>query len=101
MLTKSFLKSKPECKVTFSVPATMQAETVHLTGEFNDWSKTSHPMKKAKDGSFSLVVNLPVGQQFQFRYLINNDEYHNEPEADGFVNSGQNSENSVVSTEQV
>lgn len=99
MLTKQFLKSKPECKVTFKVPDYIQAETVHLVGDFNNWNETSHPMKKAKDGSFSLVVNLPVGNRYQFRYLVNAHEWHNDPEPDARVPNPHGSDNSVVSTE--
>jgi len=99
MLTKQFLKTKPECKVTFTVPESIQAETVHLTGDFNDWNETSHPLKKGKDGSFLLVINLPVGNRYQFRYLINGHEYHNDPQADDLVPNPHGSDNSVVSTE--
>jgi 1,4-alpha-glucan branching enzyme len=98
MLKKQFLKSKPEVKVTFSLPAAVQAETVFLVGDFNGWDEATTPMKKQKDGSFSVTLNLEKGQHFQFRYLVNGTEWHNDWEADKYVPNPYSGDNSVVST---
>ena len=52
-IKKQYLKSKPECKVTFTLPkeAVGGAKKVTLVGEFNDWSETNTPLKKMKNGS--------------------------------------------------
>ncbi|OZB35008.1 MAG: glycoside hydrolase, partial [Halothiobacillus sp. 13-55-253] len=73
-LIKKPLKTRPVCKVTFTLPPAygVEAEAVTLVGDFNEWSQESHPLKKGKsDGSFSITVDLPVNEKFQFRYLIN------------------------------
>src|SRR5690606_25241620 len=46
MVKKQQLKSKPVCKVTFYSPAQIEAETVHLVGDFNGWSETETEMKR-------------------------------------------------------
>ena len=48
-LKKSYLKSKPVCKVTFRISSeeAKAADTVKLVGEFNEWDNTVSPMKEA------------------------------------------------------
>ncbi len=98
-LAKKYLKSKPLCKVTFSLPknAAAQATSVHLVGEFNDWNVTACPMKKLKNGSFKVVLDLECGREYQFRYLINETLWENDWNADKYVPTPfGNAENSVV-----
>lgn len=56
MLSKNYSKTGTVCRVTFKLPAEVEAETAVLAGDFNGWSTDSHPMKKLKDGSFSVVL---------------------------------------------
>ena len=58
------------------------AETIEVSGLNNDWQNTVI-MSKKKDGSFSCDINLPKNSNHEFRYLINNNIWLNEPEADG------------------
>jgi 1,4-alpha-glucan branching enzyme len=97
-LKKKFLKSKPVCKTTFTVPAEAAdgAKHVYLVGEFNDWDPVANPMQARKDGSFSLTLDLEQGKSFQFRYLVDGRIWENEPEADEFAPTPFASENSVV-----
>lgn len=98
-ITKNFLKTRPACKVKFRVsPEEAQgAEEVFLVGDFNNWSDTSHPMKQMKDGSFNLEIELPLGQDCQFRYRTNNNVWLNDPDADAYVPCAYASaENSLV-----
>lgn len=98
-LKKQFLKTKPVCKVTFTLSkdAVVSADTVCLCGDFNNWDYTSLPMKKAKDGSFSVTVELEKDQDYQFRYLIDGVRWENDWDADNYVPTAfGDSENSVV-----
>ena len=98
-VTKKYLKSKPICKVTFSIPAeaVKSAKTVYLVGEFNDWSIDTVPMKKLKNGSFKITLDLEVGREYQFRYLIDETNWENDWDADNYVYSPfGDCENSVV-----
>ncbi|MDT0689194.1 isoamylase early set domain-containing protein [Salegentibacter sp. F188] len=92
-ITKQYLKSKPECKVTFNVPA-KEASSVAVSGDFNDWKKTE--LKKLKNGTFKGQLNLPVERAYEFRYLVDG-EWINETEADRFNwNDFAAAENSVL-----
>jgi 1,4-alpha-glucan branching enzyme len=100
MIKKQFLKSKPVCKVTFSIPAeaAVEAKEVKLVGEFSDWTKSPIEMKKLKDGSFKTVVSLETGKEYEFRYVIDGDRWENDWEADAYrSNTVTFEENSVVS----
>jgi 1,4-alpha-glucan branching enzyme len=98
MLKKQYLKSKPICKVTFYLPAAVKAETVHLVGDFNNWDEHSTPMKKLKDDRFTVVLELESGKEYQFRYLVDQSEWHNDWEADKYVPNPFSGDNSVVVT---
>lgn len=98
-VAKQFLKSKPIAKVTFelSAEAVNGAQTVALAGEFNNWDPTAHVLKKQKNGSYKTTVELPVGGEYQFRYILDGTKWENDPAADKFVASGVSSDqNSVV-----
>jgi 1,4-alpha-glucan branching enzyme len=96
VLKKQYLKSK--VKVTFYTPASIEANTVHLVGDFNEWNETNTEMEKLKDGRFKVTIDLDRGREYQFRYLVNQQEWHNDWEADKYVPNPFSGDNSVVST---
>lgn len=98
-LKKQYLKTKSICKVTFTLPfgAVEFAKTVCLVGDFNDWSYCDTPMKVAKDGSCSVTLDLEIGYEYQFRYLLDGIHWENDWQADKYVPTAfGDSENSVV-----
>jgi len=100
MLKKTYLKTKPECKVYFKLPKNVVngAEEVHVVGDFNDWDEESTPMKKLKSGDFTLKLNLDVENDYEFRYLVDGKEWINEEEADGLAGTPYpDTYNSVIS----
>lgn len=98
-IKKQFLKNKPFCKVTFKIDKNeiANANTVNLVGDFNNWDASATPMKKLKNGSFSLALEFELGKEYQFRYLINGNVWHNDSDADRYGPTGyQDAENSVI-----
>lgn len=98
-LKKQYLKTKPSCKVTFSLPegAAVNAKSVSLVGDFNEWSPDTNPMKKNRNGSFSVTVELETGKSYHYRYLIDSSHWENDWEADAYVPTEfGDSENSIV-----
>jgi len=92
-ITKQYLKSKPECKITFVVPA-KEASKLEVAGDFNGWNTSS--LKKYKNGNFKGQLNLPIDKEYQFRYIIDG-EWVNEIEADAYKwNDFAATENSVL-----
>jgi 1,4-alpha-glucan branching enzyme len=65
-IKKQFLKSKPVCKVTFTLPA-VEAKDVALIGSFNDWNEKATPLKKLKNGSFKTTLDLVTSNSYEFR----------------------------------
>lgn len=99
-LKKQYLKSKPVCKVTFKISEeeAQNAKSVRLVGEFNDWDLSVPPMKKLKNGTFTTTVELEAGKEYQFRYLLDDQNWENDWAADAYVPSQTSFEdNSVVS----
>jgi len=94
-ITKQYLKSKPVCKVTFTVPAA-EAENVAVVGDFNDWNPEGDLLKKLKNGSFKGTVNLEKDKTYEFRYIIDG-TYVNDQEADRYQwNDYAGTENAVL-----
>ena len=94
-IKKQFLKSKPVCKVTFTVAAE-EASNVAVIGSFNEWNAESTPLKKLKNGSFKGTVDLESNTSHEFKYLIDG-AYVNENEADGYAWSDfAGADNSVI-----
>ena len=101
MIKKQFLKSKPLCKATFTLPAEVapEAKSVLILGDFNEWDRDNAvEMKKQKNGIFKAVVELEAGKEFQFRYLIDGEAWENDWEADNYVATPFGVDNSVIST---
>lgn len=96
MLKKSYSKTGSVCRVTFKYENEEQAESAVLAGEFNGWSLYETPMKKLKDGSFSAILSLPVGQSYRFRYVLDGGVWVNDTDADGYAPNEYGEANSVL-----
>lgn len=100
-LKKKFLKSKPRCKVTFTLSKEQakDAGKVAVVGEFNNWEPSASPLRRQKDGAFSATLDLETGREYQFRYLIDGEIWISDPEADRYAFSPfGDCDNSVVTT---
>ncbi len=85
MLKKNYTKTGRACRVTFKVPAEIEAETIALLGDFNAWDAESHPLTRRKDGSYSTTVSLEAGHDYRFRYLVDTERWVNDEAADSEV----------------
>ncbi|MBN1117864.1 MAG: isoamylase early set domain-containing protein [Bacteroidales bacterium] len=97
-IKKNYLTTKPMCKVTFKLDKNLanSAHNVNLVGDFNEWNETNIKMKKLKNGDFSVSLELDLGKDYEFRYLVDSIDWLNEPEADKYAPNAFHSENSVV-----
>lgn len=99
-IKKQYLKKEPVCKVTFKFANGygVDAQTVKILGEFNNWDSDTEPMSKLKSGDFSQILKLEPGKEYQFKYLVDGIFWENEPEADKLVPNGIDKEdyNSVI-----
>ena len=94
-IKKQFVKTKPVCKVTFSVEA-KEANAASVVGDFNNWNPSEGELSKLKNGTFKGVFDLPKDASYEFKYLVDG-AYINEPEADSFKwNDFAGAENGVL-----
>jgi 1,4-alpha-glucan branching enzyme len=94
-IKKQFIKTKPVCKVTFSVEA-KEANTASVVGDFNNWNTAEGELSKLKNGTFKGVFDLAKDASYEFKYLIDG-AYMNESEADSFQwNEFAGTENGVL-----
>jgi len=98
-IKKQVLKSN-KCKVSFKIDAEAAKDfaSASLVGDFNNWDPSKEVMKKLKkDGSFSIQKTLEVGKEYQFKYVLDGNQWTNDPEADKYIETEYaDSQNSVV-----
>jgi 1,4-alpha-glucan branching enzyme len=99
MLKKSFSKTKPVCKVTFSLPleAARGGKEVRVLGDFNHWSWEKGYRMTAGKTEYSVEVELDANREYQFRYLIDNHIWENDWKADRYTPAAYGEYNSVLS----
>jgi 1,4-alpha-glucan branching enzyme len=94
-IKKQFIKTKPVCKVTFSIEA-KEANEAFVVGDFNNWNIEEGALSKLKNGTFKGVFDLEKESTYEFKYLVDG-QYVNDPEADAFKwNDFAGTENSVL-----
>lgn len=94
-IKKQYLKSKPVCKVTFSIKA-KEAKKVSVAGDWNKWSAKAEPLKKLKSGVFKTTVDLPKDKSYEFKYVVDGN-YVNDDQADAYAwNDYAGAENGVL-----
>lgn len=94
-IKKQFIKTKPVCKVTFSVTA-KEASTAAVIGDFNGWNPAEGILTKSKTGTFKNTFELAKDASYEFKYFVDG-VYINESEADAMVwNEFAGAENSVL-----
>ncbi len=99
MIHKRPLPDGKNVEVTFELPSSLWAERVNLVGDFNGWDTTKYEMRQARhDGNWRITLILPAGREYQFRYLVNGRDWHNDWHADKYVPNRYGTDNSVVCT---
>lgn len=94
-ITKQYLKSRPVCKVTFSVLA-KEAQKVSVLGTFNEWNANDAlQLKKLKNGTFKGTINLEKDHSYEFRYLVDGN-FTNDEHADAYKTNEFGGENAVL-----
>ena len=95
-MRKNYSKTGATCRVTFELAAKVGAESVALCGDFNDWDKEKHLMKKRVDGSFSTTISLKPGSEYRFRYWVNQERWENDWAPDKYLPNEYGTDDSVV-----
>jgi len=99
MLTKRKL-ARGKVRVTFSMPPIENVSQLNLVGDFNNWSLAETPMQQDPDNTWSVALSLDSGRDYQYRYLANGSQWHNDWAADAYLPNEFGSDNSVVSLQE-
>lgn len=83
-------------RVRFSLPDGVWSDAIFLVGDFNQWNRTSHPLKQDRTGAWSIRIELEVGRAYQFRYLCDRERWLNDASADCYVCNPYGTDNFVV-----
>jgi 1,4-alpha-glucan branching enzyme len=97
MLSKQDVQGEV-AQVTFSLPKEVEGDSACLVGDFNDWDESATPMERDDDGGFSTTIKLEKGREYQFRYLVNGRDWHNDWNADAYVENPFGCDNSIIRT---
>jgi 1,4-alpha-glucan branching enzyme len=95
MPTKRARKAKT-VQVTFTLPATIDAQEVALCGEFNNWSTDDIKLARNLDGPWRTIVVLEPGRSYRYRYLLDKQRWENAWHADDYVPNPYGGEDSVI-----
>ena len=82
--------------VTFTLPAEVEAGTVALCGEFNNWSAHDIRLERGGDGSWQATVALEPGRSYRYRYLLDGQRWENAWQAGHYVPNSYGSTDSVI-----
>ncbi len=85
-------------KVTFSLPISIETNSVYLVGDFNSWDERSLPMLRTPERTWEITIELERNREYEYRYLVNEKDWHNDWVADDYRPNPFGSDNSVVST---
>jgi 1,4-alpha-glucan branching enzyme len=96
MLKKRFFKTKDEVEVTFELDRD-GVESAAVCIDENEWQPVKMSRRRSDD-VFYTKVRLPKDGEYQFRYLLNGEEWINDAEADAYRPNEFGAENSVVIT---
>ncbi|MDR2962435.1 MAG: isoamylase early set domain-containing protein [Bacteroidales bacterium] len=98
-MKKTFPKASAVCKVTFTISADLLggAKKASVAGDFNDWDIEELPFK-ITNGTGSVSRGLPLGREFQYKFVIDGTRWENDPETEGYAPNGLGDYNSVVKT---
>lgn len=96
MLSKTL--QNDQVQVVFTIKAYEGESEAHLVGDFNDWQIGRNPMHRNSKDQWEASIMLERDQEYRFRYLINEQNWHNDPDADRYVSSDDGLPQSVVNT---
>ena len=81
-MAKTIKRAPKAKKVEFSLVAP-DAKTAFIAGSFNQWNRSSHPLKKDKQGIWK--ISLPLDpSHYEYRFFVDG-EWQNDPDSSSLV----------------
>ena len=63
--------------VAFTLPADVDAHSVALCGDFNDWSAEATALERGDDGTWQVSIPLEPGRSYRYRYVLDGERWEN------------------------
>ncbi len=89
--TENNEKKLKKIKFSLDVP---EAQSVFVTGDFNDWDPKSQPLKKHSKKTWKVSVYLMPGR-YEYRFLVDG-RWQNDPKCTSYVSNTFGGENCVL-----
>ena len=70
-----------QIKVKLVLPDDVHDGPVSVVGTFNDWTPGRHRLIRRSNGTRSVTVTVPSGQEQRFRYLGSGGRWFDDPDA--------------------
>ncbi|MBX3011847.1 MAG: isoamylase early set domain-containing protein [Caldilineaceae bacterium] len=98
MIAKTRATQAGYIRVIFELPACLWADRIYVVGDFNGWDQQRTPMRQDRSGVWRAELDLPGGQRFEFRYLVDN-HWLTDSHSDGTTINPYGTQNSVLCTD--
>ena len=69
--------AQPKAKSVSFRWTVLDANTVAIAGDFNNWDAQVHPLKKGKDGTWNVTLRLKPGS-YEYRFIVDG-EWREDP----------------------
>jgi len=89
------VKNSNKWTVTFVVAPEVDAQSVAVLGDFNEWDAEAGAMQQRKDGFWAKTIRFDPGT-YRYRFLADGELWLNDPDADDYEPSGFGEDNSVL-----
>jgi 1,4-alpha-glucan branching enzyme len=89
-------KTARTVKVTFTLPAAIEANEIALCGDFNDWSSDDIKLARDSSGEWKATVGLERGHAYRYRYLLDGYRWENAWNADDYLPNPFGEDDSVL-----
>jgi 1,4-alpha-glucan branching enzyme len=103
MINKQYSKTKPVCKVTFTITTEQVGKNaeVRVLGTFNEWSWDKGLVLTNKKKSYEGSLELAAGATYEYRYMVNGHSWVNDEAADDYHATPFFSHNCVLALDAV
>lgn len=75
-------------KIQFVLPDDLHDGPVSAVGTFNEWTPGRHKLVKRNNGTRSVSVAVPAGEEIAFRYLGDGGVWFDDADADAITSCG-------------
>jgi 1,4-alpha-glucan branching enzyme len=96
MISKRPASNEGKVIVSFEIPGTIWAETIHLVGDFNNWDRHSLAFQPNRRGDWQIELELEAGREYRFRYLFDGDQWRDDWQADRYEPNPDGGYDSIV-----